>query len=295
MQTMMRRPLRGACLAVAVVVAFASGSALAARIGVLSNKYAVEVAADFNARVGVHAFTPVDTSINLPSLATLTSQFDALLLFEDGTSPQAPTLGTTVAAYANSGRAVVLGTFYDQDRSDGPVEFTPHGWGDLEKIDPNTTDGVGTSYSQRTLGTHLDHPLIAGVNTLFANKFAGGNEAKPGTTVVATWAQKNARGHADPAVAFRITGRACVIHVAIAPNYPVIGVLDTDFGGDFYRLWRNAFDFAAGGCVGTAPPGGGPTDPSAVAIPASSPLGLVLGALLLAAFGALRFAPRRVR
>ena len=295
MQKMMRRPLRGACLALTVLVAIASGPAVAARIGVLSNKYAVETAADFNTRIGVHAFTPVDTSITIPSVATLTSQFDALLLFEDGTSVQAPALGTTVAAFANSGRAVVLGTFYDQDRSDGPAEFTPHGWGDLEKLDPNTTDGVGTSYAQRTLGTHLEHPLVAGVNTLFANKFAGGNEAKPGTIVVATWAQKNARGHADPAVAFRITGRACVIHLAIAPNYPVIGVLDTDFGGDFYRLWRNAFEFAAAGCVDTAQPGGGPTDPAAVAIPASSPLGLVLGALLLAAVGARRFAHRRVR
>ena len=292
MQTMTCRPLRGACLAVAVVLAVASGPALSARIGVLSNKYAVETAADYNSHIGGHAFTAVDTSISIPSAATLAAQFDAILLFEDGTSPQAPTLGTAVAAYARAGHGVVLGTFYDQDRSDGSPEFTPHGWGELERLDPNTTDGVGTSYAQRTLGAVTSHPLMAGVKSLSANKFAGGNQAKPATTVVAYWAQKNVRGEPDPAVAYRITGRACVIHIAVAPNYPVIGVLGTDFSGDFYRLWQNAFDFAAGGCI----TGTGQLAPSdAIAIPASSPAALLLGALLLAAVGARRIARRRVR
>ena len=76
---------------------------------------------------------------------------------------QAPAVGNTVAAFARTGRPVVLGTFYDQDRSDGPPEFTPHGWGDLETIDPNVTDGVGTSYEPRTLGSSVAHPLTVGV------------------------------------------------------------------------------------------------------------------------------------
>jgi hypothetical protein len=293
MQKMMRRPLRAACFVVTIaVLAVSSGSALAARIGVLSNKYAVETAADFNTRVGGHIFTAVDTSNTIPSAATLASQFDALLLFEDGTSAQAPALGTAVAAYAHSGRAVILGTFYDQDRSDGSLEFTPHGWGELEHIDPNTTDGVGTSYATRTLGAATNHPIMSGVTALSANKFAGGNQAKPNTIVVAYWAQKNARGEPDPAVAYRITGRACVIHLAIAPNYPVIGVIGADFGGDFYRLWRNTFDFAGSGCItGTAQLGAS----DAIAIPASSPLALALAALLLAAVGGRRLARRRVR
>jgi hypothetical protein len=290
---MMRRPSRVACSLVAVAaLALASGSSLAARIGVLSNKYAAETAADFNTRVGGHVFTAVDTAAAVPSVATLASQFDALLLFEDGTSTQAPAVGTAVAAYARSGRAVVLGTFYDQDRSDGSPEFTPHGWGELERIDPNTTDGVGTSYATRTLGAAGNHPLMSGVTALSANKFAGGNQAKANSIVVAYWTQKNARGEPDPAVAYRITGRACVIHVAIAPNYPTIGVINTDFGGDFYRLWRNAFDFAAGGCVtGTA------QLPASdiIAIPASSAPALALAALLLASLGARQLARRRRR
>ena len=93
-----------------------------------------------------------------------------------------------------------------------------------------------------------------------------------------------------PADPHRITGRACVIHIAVAPNYPVIGVLNTDFGGDFYRLWQNAFDFAAGGCItGT----GQLSASDAIAIPANSPVALLLGAMLVG--GSRLRAPTRGR
>ena len=76
---------------------------------------------------------------------------------------------------------MVLGTFYDQDRSDGPPEFTPHGWGELEHIDPNTTDGVGTRYAPRTLGSSIVSASADGRRhvAVRAAKFAGGNQAKP--------------------------------------------------------------------------------------------------------------------
>src|SRR5205085_11565996 len=164
MQTCLCRPLRVAALLVtASTLACAALGAQAARIGVLSNKNADAVAADFQTKIPGHAFTGVDVGAGAPPLATLTTQFDALLLFEDGSFAQSPGVGTTVAAFARSGRGVVLGTFYDQDRSDGSPEFTPHGWGDLETIDPNTTDGVGTAYQPRTLGTVVPHPLTVGV------------------------------------------------------------------------------------------------------------------------------------
>ena len=123
---------------------------------------------------------------------------------------------------------------------------------------------------------------------LTSSKFAGGNSAKPGTIVVANWEQPNARGEPDPAIAFRITGIACVIHVAIAPNYNVLGLAGADFAGDFHRAWGNAFDFAAKRCT---PPyvldGGG--DPANV--PTLSHWGTMLTVLLLALLGAraLRF------
>lgn len=291
MQRLMRRPVRSALLLLtAAAFGLAALPAQAARIGVLSNKNFAETASDFQAKIPGHAFTAIDVAAGPPTLASLTARFDALLLFEDGTFPQAPAVGNVVAAFAKSGRPVVLGTFYDQDRSDGPPDFTPHGWGDLETIDPNTTDGVGTTYQTRTLGTTIAHPLTIGVTSLMSAKFAGGNQAKPASIVVANWAQKNAKGNPDPLVAYRITGAACVIHVAIAPDYPTVGVLNTDFGGDFYRLWRNAFDFAGNRCVtGTAQL----PAVDAVAIPASSAPTLALIAALLAALGAHRLSRRR--
>ena len=49
-------------------------------------------------------------------------------------------------------------------------------------------------------------------------------ETEPGSVVAALWQQPNARGLPDPAIASRVTGPACVIHIAIAPNYPSVGV-----------------------------------------------------------------------
>jgi hypothetical protein len=138
----------------------------------------------------------------------------------------------------------------------------------------------------------MRHPLTTGVTALASSKFAGGNSAKPGTIVVARWAEPNARGEADPAIAFRMTGISCVIHVAIAPNYNVLGAAGTDFSGDFHRAWNNAFDFAAKRCTPTyAPDAGG--DPANV--PTLSAWGLILTVLLAAFMGARALAPRRRR
>lgn len=114
----------------ALVAAMAAAMpAHAARVGVLSNKYATETAADFNARIPTHAFTAVDTSLAIPTLQSLNNAFDVVLVFEDSTYGNATPVGNALAAFANGGRAVVIGTFYDQDRSDAPAINSPHGWG----------------------------------------------------------------------------------------------------------------------------------------------------------------------
>jgi hypothetical protein len=269
-------------IAVAVAATLASNFSHAARVAILSNNHATETAADFGAKIPGHTFTPINVSGAVPSLASLTTNYDVLLLFEDSTFANAPLVGNVVAGFASTGRAVVLGTFYDQDRTDGPPAFSPNGWGPLENLDPNTTDGVGTPYAPRTLdpASIAAHPLTAGVTTLFSDKWAGGNQAKAGTVVVANWLQKNAKNNPDPAIAYRITGAACVIHIAIAPDYPTIAVASGEFGGDFYRAWHNAFDFGASGCK--LGPAGDPT-----AIPALSPVALALTALLLLACGGM--------
>ena len=297
MQTHLLR-LRTACglVAVAVALCCAAIPAGAARVGVLSNAYFNQTAANFNGNVAGHTFTGIDVSTGVPSLATLTTNFDVLLLFEDTTFANATAVGNRIASFAQTGRPVVLGTFYDQDRSDASPALgggAPYGWGALEGLDPNTTDGVGTPYALRTLATSsmLDHPLTLGVTSLAtltaSRSFAGGNEAKAGSVVAALWQQPNARGLPDPAIAYRVTGPACVIHIAIAPNYPSVGVAGTDFAGDFYQVWKNAFDFAAAGCVVA-------TLPNAYAVPTLSEAALALTALLLAVLGA-RGARRRRR
>jgi hypothetical protein len=253
-------------LATLVAGATIATSAHAARVAILANALVGPTAADYQARIPGHVFTPVDVSATVPSLATLLANFDVLLLFEDTVFVNATAVGNRVAEFANAGRTVVLGTFYDQDRSDA-IGGTPraHGWGALEAIDPNTTDGVGTAYAVRTLAPAgiVNHALTQGVASLAALRgnpgpYAGGNQAKPGTIVVAAWAQPNARGQVDPAIAYRVTGPACVIHIGIAPQYGVVatfGTYGTDFAGDFYRAWSNAFDFGAARCVSGIVPG----------------------------------------
>jgi hypothetical protein len=247
-------------LAAVVVGSVIATTAHAARIGVLSNSLAVPTAADFSAKIPVHTFTAVDVSASVPPLDSLLANFDVILLFEDTVFVNAKAVGNLVAEFARAGHPVVLGTFYDQDRSDAiGGTTTPHGWGALETIDPNTTDGVGTAYAVRTLApaSIVSHPLTQGVTNLAALRgnpgpYAGGNQAKPGTLVVASWSQTNARGQMDPAIAYRITGAACVIHIGIAPQYGVVatyGTYGTDFSGDFYRVWTNAFGFGAARCV----------------------------------------------
>ncbi len=266
----------------AVVLIAVALPAYAARVGVLSNKLSTETAADFANRIPAHTFRGVDTSISVPSVKTLLENYDVLLVFEDVTYVNAPSVGKAAAAFANSGRVVVLGTFYEQERSDALSTNNPNGWGPLEQIDPNITDGRGTPYAPRALDTAslVPHVLTRGLKSLTSAKWAGGNQAKPGTTVVATWKEPNARGLPDPAIAYRITDQACVIHVAIAPSYPLLA--SGDFSGDFHRAWANAFDFASQRCVGASVDASGQ---EALAIPTLSNLGLLLTALLVAGVG----------
>jgi len=106
-----------------VLAAFVVGSLLAtpsqaARVGILSNALAAQTAADYAVKIPGNTYTAIDVSVTVPSLDFLVSNFDVLLLFEDSVFANATAVGNRVAEFANNGHAVVLGTFYDQDRSD---------------------------------------------------------------------------------------------------------------------------------------------------------------------------------
>ncbi len=278
----------------------AASTAQAARVGVLSNNNAGATATDFASKVPGHVFSGVDTSVSVPTLPALLAAYDVLLIFEDGAFVNSTAIGNVAAAFADTGRPVVLGTFYDQDRSDvsnPALAIPPHGWGALENIDPNTTDGIGVRTDAagfpnlpRVLNaaTLVPHPLTKGVLALGATTgFAGGNQAKAGTFVVATWTEPNNRGLPDPVIAYRVTGAACVIQIGIAPDYAVgvgQGYGSNNFTGDFYLVWKNAFDFGATACGYVKP------------VPSLSEGGLALTALLLLALAysqRRRFARRR--
>ncbi|HEY3459322.1 MAG TPA: hypothetical protein VGL52_00745, partial [Casimicrobiaceae bacterium] len=124
-------------LAVALVWFALAFDAHAARIAILSNAWSAETAADFNAKIVGHAFTGIDVSSSVPALDTLLANYDAILLFEDTVFVNATAVGNRVAEFANGGGGVVLGTFYDQDRSETTTATAlPHGWGPLEAIHP---------------------------------------------------------------------------------------------------------------------------------------------------------------
>jgi hypothetical protein len=287
--------MAAACGMFAVVaMTLAAIPAHAARVGVLSNNYAAATATDFASKIPGHTFTGVDTSATVPTLSSLTSAFDVLLVFEDGRFLNSKAVGDVAAQFVGLGRPVVLGTFYDQDRSDvvNPalsVIPVPGGWGALELIDPNTTDGLGVPTDAsgfpnlpRVMNAAgiVSHALTQGVTALAATTgFAGGNQAKAGTIVLANWTELNARGQPDPLIAYRLTGRSCAVQIGIAPDYAVgAGTGYGGFTGDFYVVWKNAFDFAASSC-GTAKH-----------IPSLSSGGLALTVLLVVA---VAFSQRR--
>jgi hypothetical protein len=280
--------LAAACGLFAVfALVLAAPAAQAARVGVLANNNSGTTAADFAAKIPGHTFAAIDTLVTIPTLPSLLSSFDVLLVFEDGAFSNSTAIGNVVAAFADTGRPVVLGTFYDQDRSDEhnpALTVAPHGWGALEGVDPDTTDGIGVHTDATgipnlarvlNVATMVNHPLSRGITSLVATSgFAGGNQAKPGTIVIANWSEPNARGLPDPAIAYRVSGLTCVIQIGIAPDYAVgIGNGYGAFSGDFYTVWKNAFDFAGASCG------------AANVVPTLSDGGLALTVLLVIAIG----------
>ncbi len=197
-------------------------------------------------------FDTLDVSSQTPTVAFL-SQYDVVLLYEDGVFANSLNVGDSVGAYVSGGGNVVLGTFYWQDRSDN-TQYSAHGWGLLETLDPFTAP-YGSEYRPDSLdvASIVPHPITAGVGHLWVDEFHGGVAAKTGTTVLARWSdecQTCTAGVNDPAVGYRIgSSGQRIVGISVAPHYPGTG---GSYTGDFYRLWGNALRWAALGGSGAA-------------------------------------------
>jgi hypothetical protein len=216
---------------------------------VLSNLDADVCALDFALKIPDVDFAWMDVTSEAPTYSNLSS-YDVVLLFEGAIFDNAPNVGSAVYDYVMSGGNLVIGTFYEQDRSDinsTLTGWTPYGWGSLETIDPFTSDGVGCAYSADELNVSsiVAHPITSGVQSLWCDSYQGGVHAKADTVVVANWTGLNYLGEPCPLAGYRILeDDQRVVQLSIFPDYPAYNASD-DVEGDFYTLWGNAIKWAA--------------------------------------------------
>ncbi len=201
------------------------------------------IVSDFSAHMTDIYFEPYFANDYTPSLDYLL-EFDVVLLFENGLFENSENVGNAVYDYVMHGGNVVIGTFYWQDRSDN-TKYGSNGWGNLETIDPFTSDTQGCEYNYDEIdpATIVQHPITNGVSTLWANSYRGGVSVatKPETTVLAYWTTPNYLGEPDPLVGYKELDQRLVA-ISIFPAY---GTHGSEFGGDFYTLWENALKWAA--------------------------------------------------
>jgi hypothetical protein len=214
---------------------------------ILSNMFADTCALDFTLKIPYIDFSWMNVKTDTPSISDLRA-FNVVLLFEDGIFSNAPNVGSVVYEYVMVGGNLVLGTFYEQDRSDNTLAgWTPNGWGPLETIDPFTSDGVGCEYNDDTLDVSsiVVHPITEGVGSLWCDRYHGGVSAKPDTIVVANWTSPNYLGEPCPLAGYRILeNNQRVVQISIYPNYAYLNTSE-NVGGDFYTLWGNAIKWAS--------------------------------------------------
>ncbi len=232
--------LTGQADTVIVSVGFRSGNVL-----ILSNCSSCNavVLDSFGLEIPGLTFDTLDVNITTPTLAFL-QQFGVVLLFEDGTFPNAVNVGDSVGAYVAAGGSAVIGTFYWQEPPAGG--FGGVGWGALDQYDPFQTVG-GSEYNADSMDPQsvVAHPITTGVTSLSVQSYHGGVSAKQGTTVLATWSD------GVPLVGYRVeTAGQRLVSISLYPGYPRFS---GEFSGDFYQLWGNALAWAAGAVPAVSP------------------------------------------
>ena len=122
---------------------------------------------------------------------------------------------------------LVIGTFYWQDRSDN-TKYHSNGWGNLETIDPFTSDTRGCEYNRDEMDptSVVPHSITDEVSSLWANSYRGGVSVttKPETTVLAYWKTTNYLGELDPLVGYKtLEGSQRLVAISVIPHYEVVG------------------------------------------------------------------------
>lgn len=85
-----------------------------------------------------------------------------VLIFENGLYPSSANTGTAIQTYYAAGnRGVVIGTFYDQGRSDNPT-YMHVGYGLLETVHPFTAEAGGCEYNADSMNpaSIVGHPIM---------------------------------------------------------------------------------------------------------------------------------------
>jgi len=212
---------------------------------VMSNQYEDFAAQDLEANTSGINFASLNVSSYVPQPADF-SGYDAVLLFEDGIFNNTIDVGNAIYNYQQGGGGVVLATFVDQDWSNNTKYGPRPGWGNLESVSPLISDTQGCEYNADNMGTILDpgHPIMNGVNSLYADSYRGGTQLSPDGTALALWSTPNFLGTNDPIVAIYtpVTGGRTAA-ISVMPHYGNFG----GFSGDYYRLFQNALQWVAGG------------------------------------------------
>ncbi|MCP4872279.1 MAG: hypothetical protein GY898_26550 [Proteobacteria bacterium] len=225
-------------------------SALALDVLVMANRGHVNTAADFASHMTASPvplnFSTYDAD-STPSLSYLNG-FDVVVLFENGLFGNSANVGNRLHTWlAQGGKGLVIGTFYTQDRSDST--YNTNGWGALESVDPLAAGSNGCDYNSDTMhtGSIVSHPIMEGVDSLWANSYRGDTELTNGGTMVARWNTPNRIGGTDPVAAYNEVLGSRIVSISIFPDYESYGNLNSTFGGDFHRLYQNAIVWTDGG------------------------------------------------
>jgi hypothetical protein len=162
--------------------------------------------------------------------------FNVILLYEDGIFGNSASVGNMIYKYVMAGGDLVIGTFYWQDHSG---EQWNGSWGDLEMIEPLYSGSC--RYTVDSLGSTIDHPLTAGVNSLKTFYRGGPNTLRENATAVAWWSNE------DILIAFnKPKGTITMVTTYPAENYYFETRGNPDaVEGDFFKLWENALRWTA--------------------------------------------------